>query len=205
MANVQAIFTEAGHGRSLLGLKDTGAVGKFGSAKYYERDMAKELARRVLAILKSKAELKGVLIQGVGVETDANIRAKMRFVNSVMAENQLTPSKCMGIAIHMNASTSNKATGFETWYQIKGQSKPLAEYLVRSWKEYAITPLRPSPINNNKKGRYGRFYTDDTLCPYLIVETSFISNLGDVQAIIKNYDRAAEAITHGILTYIRSL
>lgn len=201
----QAIFIEAGHGKSLLGTKDVGAVGKFGSARYFERNIAVELARRILDILNSKKELKGALIQGVGVETEANIVRKMAFVNSVIRENRFTANRCFGLAIHMNASSSGTPRGFEVWHQKNGASKALAEYMVRAWQKYGITPLRPRAINNNKNGRYGRFYTDDALCPYLIVETSFISNLADVVAVTKNLDRSAEAIAHGLMEYIRSL
>lgn len=202
---MKALFIEAGHGKSYLGLKDVGAVGKFGSSRYYERDMAKELARRVIDILKTKREIKDCLLQGVGVETDASIVKKMQYVNTVIKENKLPANQCLGIAIHMNAASSNKATGFEVWHQKNGKSKPLAEFLVRAWDKYKITPLRPRAVNNNKNGKYGRFYTDDALCPYVIVETSFISNLQDVDAIISDYDRAAEAIAHGLLEFIRSI
>jgi N-acetylmuramoyl-L-alanine amidase len=201
----QAIFIEAGHGKSLLGMKDVGAVSRFGSARYFERNIAVELARRILDILNTKKELKGALIQGVGVETEANIVRKMAFVNSVIRENKFTAKKCLGLAIHMNASGSSSPRGFEVWYQKNGSSKPFAEFMTRAWTKYNLTPLRPRPINNNKNGRYGRFYTDDALCPYLIVETSFISNLADVVAITNNLDRAAECLAHGLMEYIRSL
>lgn len=204
LTNFQAIFCEGGHGKNIFGFKDTGAIGKFGQVKYYERNIAVELARRVLSILKSKAELKQTLVQGVGVETEADIRTKMKFVNKVIRENRFSANKCLGIAIHMNAASANTATGFEVWHQKNLSSRALAESLVRSWSEYKITKLRPRAINNNKDGRYGRFYTDDALCPYLIVETSFISNLGDVKAITENYDRVAECLAHGIMEYVRT-
>lgn len=200
---MEAIFVDAGHGRSLLGLKDVGAVGKFGAAKYYERVIAVELARRVLDILKTKTELKGTLVQGVGVETEANISRKMKYVNTVLSENRFIPSRCLGISIHMNASTSNKPRGFEVWYQRSGKPRSLAEYIVRAWKKYDIVPLRPSALNSTATHRYKKLYIDDTLCPWVLIETAFISNLTDVTAIMNNLDRAAEAIAHGVLEFIR--
>lgn len=201
---IQAIFCEAGHGKSLIGTKDVGAVRNYGGSVYRERDMAKELARRVLAILKAKKELGEAIIQGVGVETDANIRAKMKYVNTVMAENKLTPSKCLGVAIHMNASISNQPRGFEVWHQRSGKAKAIGEYLIRAWQKYAICPLRPNTLISTDKHRYGKLYIDDTICPYVLVETGFISNYADVMAISGDYDRAAEAIAHGIMEYVRS-
>jgi len=203
---MKAIFIESGHGlKQLLFSKvtDPGACATYSGKLYKERDVAKEIGRRVLAILKAKPELGGVLIQGVGIETDATIQDKMKFVNNVVVENHFASADCLGIAIHMNSIGAGQATGFEVWHQINGASLPLAESMVKSWDEYKITPLRPKPINNNKDGRYGRFYTDDARCPYLIVETSFISNLNDLNAIVGNYDRVAECLAHGILESIR--
>ena len=162
-----------------------------------------EIGRRVLALLKTKPELKGVLLQGVGIETDASPQKKTHFVNSVITENHFKPSECVGIAIHMNAATSPMARGFEVWCQKDGKSDGLGEYLIRSWKDYAITPLRPRAYNNNKNGRYGRFYTDDYYCPFVICETSFISNLMDLEAVMNNYDRVAECYAHATLEFLR--
>ena len=50
---MKALFIGAGHGRSLYGLKkDNGAASRFGGAQYLERDICKELARRVLNIVQ---------------------------------------------------------------------------------------------------------------------------------------------------------
>ena len=204
--STKAIFIESGHGvNGIFNRKDTGATAKFGGNIYYERVFTVELGRRVLAILKTKPELKGILIQGVGIETEATIQKKMYFVNHVIIENQYKPSECLGVAIHMNSLPGSTASGFEVWCQKNHKSDALGEALVRSWGEYKITPLRPSPLNNNKDGRYGRFYTDDAYCPYVIIETSFISNLKDLNAIMTQWDRAAEAIAHGILEFLRGL
>lgn len=208
--SIQAIFIEAGHGKGLTGLTDPGACKWHGAQLYKERDYAVRLANRVISILQSKAldELKGVTIQGVGVETEANIRKKMQFVNTVIRENKLSPNKCLGIAIHMNSSISSQPSGHEVWHQKNGFMKGtinLAESLIRSWQSYNIIPLRPRAINDSKNSRFGRLYIDDALCPYNVVETGFISNFGDASTIQANIDRAAEAIAHGIMEYVRSL
>ena len=201
----QAVFIEAGHGKKqlIIPVKDPGAV----NGQYTERNFTKEIARRVLIKMNEKktaGDLQG-LVQGVGIETDATIQKKMAFVNTVVHENHLNPQRCLGIAIHMNSATAKSARGFETWYQknVKNSEK-LADYLSRSWSDYKITPMRPRPVNNSKDGRYGRFYPDDTAVPYVIVETSFISNSEDITALQKNWDRVAEAIAHGLMEYIRN-
>jgi N-acetylmuramoyl-L-alanine amidase len=201
---MKAIFIESGHGKGLI-FRDVGAVGRHFGKVYHERDLVVTIGRKVIEILKSKTELKKVLIQGVGVETEANTSAKMKFVNSVMSENKFNPSECIGVSIHMNSYSSIVPTGFEVWAQRNGKSKPLAEKLALAWDKYKITPMRRPAVKNSKDSRFGKFYIDDTLCPFVIIETSFISNPSDVKAITGNYDRVAEAIAHGILNHIRSL
>jgi len=202
---LQALFLEAGHGRSIFSTKDSGAVGRYGEKVYLERDFAKDLAGRVLQILNGKEELKGVLIQGVGIETEASIVRKMAYVNTVIRENRFSPHKCLGVAIHMNAAMSPKARGFEAWHQ-KNNSKSvvLGREIVAAWEKYNLLPLRPKALVSSKFSRYGRFYIDDALCPYVIVEAGFISNFEDFYAIQKNAARAAEAIAHGVLNYVRN-
>lgn len=198
----QAIFIEAGHGAGLIG-RDSGAVGTMGGSKITEREFTVKIARAVLALLKTKEELNGILVQGVGVENETSIQKKMKFVNYVMKENQLNPGLCFGVAIHMNAGKGG--TGFEVWYQRSGASLEYGKSIVASWGQYGILPLRPTSLNSSKNGRFGRFYIDDTAAKYVIVETGFVTNDSDTTTLWNNIDRAAEAIAHGILTYIRNL
>lgn len=204
MSSAKVIFVEAGHGKNVFGVKDVGAVGKINGKKVYERDFAVALAREVINILKSKEELNGCLVQGVGVESDANVVKKMSFVNYVIKENKLNPLDCFGIAIHMNASISSYANGFEVWHQRSQQSIPFAKSIVEAWHKYAINKLRPKPINNSANGRYKKFYIDDTKANYIIIETGFISNEEDAKAILNDILRAAEAIAHGIMNHLRT-
>jgi len=203
----QAIFVEAGHGKSnsIFGGVDMGASGKVNVGTVYERNFAVNIAGKILKILQQKEELKSVLVQGVGIVTAASISKKMAFVNTVMKENHLAPERCFGVAIHMNSSTDKKAKGFEVWYQKNGISIPLANAIAKSWEEYGITPLRPRAVNSSAVGRYGRFYIDDTMARYVIVETGFISNPSEASLINESADRVAEAIAHGILEFIRKL
>ncbi len=199
----QAIFVEAGHGKGTI-LPDLGASGRIGEGKVYERDFAVLIATEILRILKTKEEIKSLIIQGVGIETSANVRKKMQYVNTVMTENHLDPTNCFGVAIHMNSGAPT-ACGFETWYQKSSKSFAFANDIVQAWHEYALTPLRQKPLNNSANGRFGRFYIDDTQARYVIIETGFITNEAEAKTIKENIPRVAEAIAHGILQYIRTL
>ena len=203
--NIQAIFVEGGHGKSPFGLTDCGAVGTLNGQKVTERQFTKAIASRVLNLLSSKEELKGVLVQGVGIETETNIRRKMAFVNTVMTENKFAPNNCIGVAIHMNSSTDKDANGFEVWYQKSGRSANFALAVAKSLDQYQLVSSRGKTTLPSSVGRYGRFYIDDTLAKYIIVEAGFISNPSDAKTIWENLDREAESIAHGILEYARNL
>jgi N-acetylmuramoyl-L-alanine amidase len=200
---IKCILIEAGHGKSAIGTRDVGAVGKGKT----ERQMVTVIASKVLEILKAKKELKGVLVQGVGIETEASLRGKIKFVNQVVNENKFTPQECFSLSIHMNSAFSSQPRGFEVWYQTVSRPHKLAiaESLVRSWKEYNITPLRPRPLMPTNLNHWGRLYIDDYVCPAVLVETSFISNKEDVAAIEQDYNRVAESLAHGLLEFIRQL
>lgn len=198
----QAIFIEAGHGRGLISA-DLGASGQIGGGKVYERDFAVLIASEILKILKSKQELQGVIVQGVGIETSATVQRKMKYVNMVMAENHLDPVNCFGVAIHMNSGAPT-AQGFEVWYQKSSKSFSFANDIAEAWHEYNLTPLRAKPLNSSANGRFGRFYIDDTQARYVIVETGFITNEGEAKTIKDNIPRVAEAIAHGILQHVRN-
>lgn len=199
---MNAIFVEAGHGKSPLGLKDNGASGTYKGQKVFEREYAKSIARAVLSFLAGKLE--NYIVQGVGVETDASTIAKMRYVNTVISENRYDPSKSFGVAIHMN-SGPKEANGWEIWYQKSGKSLNFANSIGESLKKYNVVSPRSKPINSSADGRYRRFYIDDTLVRYVIVEVGFISNLDDAQKIWENSLRVGESIAHGILEHIRNL
>lgn len=157
----------------------------------------------MLEMLKAALSTRQVLVQGVGVETDANIIQKPRYVNRVIRENRFTPSKCLGVAIHMNSSLSNKPRGFEVWYQkAVPKSSLLATDIVNAWSEKGLLPLRPRPLNKTSWHRYGRLYIDDYLCPFILVEVGFMSNLGDLTVIQRDAEKIARVLVDGILNYI---
>jgi N-acetylmuramoyl-L-alanine amidase len=197
----QAVFVEAGHGKSYLGPKDPGAVARFGLRVFKERAVVLEIARRVKLILTAK--LPGILVQGVGIESDATPLKKMQFVNTVIRENRFSPGNCVGLAIHLNSSISGKPRGFECWYQKKMiGAERLGNAVLTEWENYNILPLRARPLNNTKDhSLYHRLYIDDALCPYLLVEVGFISNFEDLDIILKNLDRVAECFAHSLLEF----
>jgi N-acetylmuramoyl-L-alanine amidase len=97
--------------------------------------------------------------------------------------------------------------GFEIWVQ-KGVRKGkinLAGQLVEAWKKYNILPLRPTPIRSTANHHFRGLYNDNLTHNAPLIEVGFISNPSDVNLIVRNYKRTAEAIAHGLMNYIRTL
>lgn len=202
---MQAIFVDAGHGKSAIGLTDNGAVGRFGDQIFVERALNTVIARKVVEILQNKKdELGNCLIQGIGIETKSTPFKKMQFANLVIRENRFSPNQCLGVSIHINSATG-AASGFEVWHQKANSfSRTFAEFIVAAWRKYGITGLRPKPIINTKDHwKYHRLYIDDANCRWVLLECGFINNLADMKAVTADISRTAECIANGIMEYIR--
>lgn len=188
------IMIESGHGLSAIGTNDPGAV-KNGRT---ERDMNVIMAKKIAEKLSGK-----INIHFVGVETKANLRQKTSYINRLIKENKFT--NCASLSLHMNSSVSSQPHGFELWHKHKDvNSIDLALEVDKSLKEYKTIEARPKSILDTSLNRWGRLYFDSFICPSILIEVGFISNLNDVLTIEKNTDRIAEAIGHGILEYFRS-
>jgi N-acetylmuramoyl-L-alanine amidase len=196
---IKCILIEAGHGLSYpFNYKDCGAV----NGKYTERSFNISIARKILEILKSKEELKGVLIQGVGVETNANIVKKYQFANKVIAENRYSPEECIYVAIHIN-SLNAKSTGFEVWAKSNKSSYELSEHIIQSNNEYKLFADRGVKLTKNN--RHKGLYIDNVKSTACLIENGFLSNAHDLSVLNQQIDRVAEMNAHGIMEYIRNL
>lgn len=198
-------FTESGHGKSpyIPFLNDPGAVGMYQGDKVTERELTVKIGALVLAVLKAKMPM--TLVQGVGIETSANVQAKTRYVNTVLRENlhgALPYYNAWGIALHVNSNTDR--SGFTGYYQTKRpENKEFLNTILRSMKEYfPSTPIEP--VQPAKNSRFHRLYIDDMQCNYVLLEMGYIGNHHDVFQIKEQSERMAESICHGTLEYFRN-
>jgi len=190
MKKLQTIFIEAGHGKSWWGGNDVGAV----RGKVQERTINKLVCQELMNILNNKSELLDTDIQGVGVQTDAKINDKTKYVNSVIKENNLNKNECLVVSIHCNAERGTKAQGTETWSKYDALSVGIGTSICKSIVKYFKIPNR-----GNKKTRFYNYNYD---CSASLVEMAFISNSFD-RANLLHTNRMAEAIANGILEYLR--
>lgn len=188
----KTIFVESGHGKNGKTF-DPGSMFKSVS----ERQINVALGKKVMELLKNK--LPGCDIKGVGVETDATVSDKTKYTNLVINHNGLRKDECLYVAIHCNGNIF-KASGVETFYQKNDLTLiPLCDAINNSIHEYFDIPNRKAK-STATKWPWRRLYIDDNICKSVLVECGFMST--DIGKLLQ-YDRMAEAIVHGILSYFR--
>lgn len=201
MKPVQAIFIEAGHRYFIPPLQD----GAYNWKRHVsERQITVDIARRVLAILETKKkEMKYPLIQGVGVETNANVSKKIQYVNNTIRANSFNPEHCYGISLHVNGCYNR--SGIMAYFGTRrheSKEKILADYILDSEHDYFN--VKVEGIRPDTSSRFGRLYIQDAICPYILVEMGYIGHEGDLDRMLNLPDRLAESVAHGIMQYLRN-
>lgn len=205
----QALFIEAGHGKSPLGVTDLGASttlaenGK--NILITERSLTLKISNYVYNILISRrADLGQGLIQSVGVDSNASVGQKMAFVNRVLQANHFDIDKCFGIAIHINSAANPQPGGIEAWYQPGSEEGILlCDFVAKGLDEWTRMGLRSKYLKPSNESRFGRLYIQDAQCTYILIECGFITNAQDLFILRSQIDRVATGIAHGLLQYFR--
>lgn len=194
MRKLDALFVESGHGKAWWGGEDPGAV----NGSLTERDVVVDVGRHLIARLKKK--FPNLYIQGVGVDTSANLKAKTRYINSVIKMNGFNPDNCLSVSLHCNAHKDPEAEGTETWYS-KKTTPMLADLICNSLKKYFLDRGPKSTATH----RYRRLYIDDFICPAVLTEIGFISNLNDSKLMrtTRGKIKLADSIGNAIIKYFK--
>lgn len=215
MKNIQAIFAESGHGKSnkIPWLNDPGAVRNVKltattDVTIKEHDLAKEIAIMVVSILKNKPELATAIVTGVGTSPDgANISDKVKYVKSVVVNNKLDPSRCIGVAIHFNTGGGK---GTEAFYQSKNKDGAIvAKYIVDAVDKYTGFGFHGKSVKPDTEDRLKRLYISDYVVGnkflnFILLEVCYLDYPSQIRYVLDNKQRIAESIANGILTYIRA-
>jgi N-acetylmuramoyl-L-alanine amidase len=199
---IKTLFVESGHGLHKGIFKDTpdcGATYFSNGIHYTERELVKELGLLVEQKLVAKNLFRVI---PVGIDTEATIQNKMKYVNDVMKQNNLNLMDTLGISLHLNAGGGS---GTECWIQQHLGDQVFAQTMIASFKEYNLFPIRKTPILTTDHDRFGRLYIDDTQVPWLLIESCFIDNATDLEVLLTQKDRLAECIAHGILEYTKTI
>lgn len=115
------------------------------------------------------------------------------------------------IAIHADGSTDPSISGFKIagpWRDLTGNSKELVEFLETSYSETTFMKIDPN-ITRNMRGYYAfswwRYeHSIHPMTTAAIVETGFITNKADRNIIVHQPEIPSQAISKGIINYLRS-
>lgn len=205
------LIIEAGHGKSWWGIRDPGAVTHYkknSNAKEVlitERELNVKIGRKVLNILKEK--LPTTFVHGVGIETDASVGKKTRYMNKVRKILGYGNEDCFAVSLHVNANYSNR-NGIMGYYQNSRLGAKFSKidflesilWAMKKYFKYNINRIVPTSVS-----RFGRLYIDDIPFAAVLVEMGYIGNKKELEIILNQPDRLAESIAHGILNYFRNL
>lgn len=195
------LFVESGHGRNWYGRKDPGATTWYHAwnRRVTERELTVAIGEKVLKILIAK--LPESIVLGVGIETEANVWAKTRYMNKVRRVLKFKKEDCFAVSLHVNGNYP-KASGIEGFYQTKnlGGLKFLLEILT-AMKKYFDYRIRR--VMKSRQSRFGRLYIDNTGYMNVLVEMGFIGNREELEILLYQRDRIVESIAHGILNFFR--
>lgn len=171
---------------------NNGALGFWGTQKFYESQLNLILSRKVAEKLTALGAEVQLTHNGEGTKGLDALISKLR----VWAPD-------INISIHFNSISDdldpNKISGCETYYSFS-QSKLLAQSLLDLFNEN--TPIRKRSV---KQGYYK--VTRFTEFPSVLFETAFITNPTEYEWFMSdnNIDQAANAIVAGVVTYFQSI
>jgi len=180
---LQAIFICGGHGKSWYGTNDCGAV----NGNLTEREINVAVGRSLLN--KLKKNFPNILIQGVGVETDASNGTKQKFLNNCIKQNGFNSKNCLSLHLHCNSATNKTAKGVEA-YSDYAEMADFGSTLTNHIANWFGTKDRGLKVAKNTRAG---FITSDA-CPSILLEMGFLSNDYD-KVYLQNTKKLAETIS----------
>ena len=191
------IYIDIGHGKSISGRYDPGAVSPRTGAR--ENDIAMNVGKRLGHLLRAK----GFKTSGVALAADKDNESLVEAVHNANAAD------CdLFVSIHCNSFHSDRANGFEVLYtSAHGREAATAVVMEVAYQiqggesKWLSYPLRIK--NRGAKRRTDLYVLNETIMPAILVELLFISNEQDEWALHDRYIRQAlaQAVADGISKY----
>lgn len=171
---IKSVFILAGHGKSWYGAKDVGAV----ADDLTEREINVKIARQLTQKLRKHFPRK--YVQSIGVETEASIAQKQKFLQSCITQNGLKPEECLAVHLHCNAHTNPDAQGVECYFE-RPALEDLARRMSKILASWFGTKNRGAKIAQGTRAGY---IAGDN-CPAILLEMGFLSNKSDQKYLLK--------------------
>lgn len=175
MADVKAIFIDAGHGLGTNDAVDNGAAAN-GTT---ERKETVEIASECIDdILRQKW---GIPVYPIGVSERLSLAGKVKVVNDICREKGFTASNALLVSVHINAGGG---TGIEGWYEGGNTaSKTFAENVGKAVAaEVNLKYRKTAPDTSNNHGRLA--IVRDVLPTAMLCECAFIDTPTDVGLLL---------------------
>lgn len=159
------IFIDSGHFDN-----DPGAV----VGEHLERDINKDI----------RDHLKDIMPYALFVPDDLNLKDTIKWINGQ------ADVKDIAVAIHLNANNDKTIRGTECYYYL---SKELAKTLSFSVSQRLGIPNRGAkPDTQSFVGSLG--FCRDIKCSSVVLEVGYMTNVLDLDKILKDKERIAEGI-----------
>ncbi|MCX7026997.1 MAG: N-acetylmuramoyl-L-alanine amidase [Spirochaetes bacterium] len=220
--SVAAILIDPGHGG-----KDTGAIGEIGGMRLLEKDLALEVSKRVIDLLRSRFPNRKILVTRKG-DSYPTLDDRVAMANSVDLEKD---EAVIYVSIHANASFNKTAKGYEVWYlnpeyrrtvvdaeTVKEKGKDIAPILNAMLEEEFTTESiilarkvyerlgvelgRQSPGRGIRPEEW--FVVRNAKMPSILIEMGFITNPDEGRSLSGSgyLRRIGDAIYNGIVDFI---
>lgn len=204
-----AIVIDAGHGGA-----DPGKICKLAGQSYLEKDINLAIAKKLKASLenqsypvyltreddqaiqhfsKKSASKSATSLSPDSYTKNGDLRARVSFITNA--------APLCTISIHQNSYPQKGVAGPQVFFYSKSkESESLAHY-VQDALNSNLHPKAPRTC----KGNSDLFLLKKTPTPTIIVECGFLSNPSEASQLISSdyQEQVAEAITAGILNYLR--
>lgn len=202
----QLIAVSSGHGKSVAGWNDPGTTGTYAGKRVTERQITVDIGKRVLSILKTKLAVpyQDILVQGVGIDTNADIVKKVKYINSVVRMNNFDPQHCYVLDLHVDSNQDVYGSGgyYQTYRH--NRSQELLGYVLQSYKDYFGIPIKKGWPKKSIQSRFKGLYIDGSICTHSLLEMGHIGNPATLGMFFMQPDRVAESIAHGFLEFLRA-
>jgi N-acetylmuramoyl-L-alanine amidase len=170
----------------------------------YEYKWAREIANRLVAVLKAKGyDAERIVTE----ETDVPLRTRCQRVNAIC--QKVGAKNCLLISVHINAAgngTWNTATGWSGWVapSASANSKKLAQCLYTEAEARNLKGNRSVPSCKYWVGNFA--VVRDTNCPAVLTENLFQDNQQEVKYLLSETGKQTIVDLHvnGIINYIKA-
>lgn len=188
MKKLEAIFVSVGHGESMSGRWDPGAMSLDG--KISEREIIVSVAKELSFLLPKE---KTFFIGNEGSEE--NLVEKISEINAICKKHSFSKEGTLGVSIHANYAAPTASGTFALYQSNDDREKDFSIVLgAEVAKSSGLRDLTERPDTWTGHGRLG--ILRDTIPTFALIELGFMNK--DLETLVKHPKKFAEGIKNAI-------